>query len=239
MPPTTARKVLRQEIIKKLYKPRYPIVSTTTATAGDTTSLDDTALAGGGHDTDYIGAWIFIAETTAGSPALGEISRVTNVNLSASPATLDPLAPAFTDEVQTGMDYEIHYKYHPSVIHDKITEVLDDLETGYLLPLTDIVDGDMEDDPATNFAVGGTETVAAETTIVLHGRKSLKLTAGADDDYAKSTTSNFYPGSTRLFASTDCYITAGDSVKLILYDETNSANIETAESDETGWVHLE
>lgn len=239
MPPTTTRKTLRQEIIKKLYKPRYPIVSTTTGTAGDTTSVDDTALAGGGHDTDYIGAWIYVAETTAGSPALGEIARVQNVALAASPATLDPIAPAFSDELQTGMDYEIHYKYHPSVIHDKITEVLDDLEVSVLLPLTIIVDGDMEDDPATNFAVGGTETVANEPTIVLHGKQSLKVTAGADDDYAKSTTAVNLPGSTECFVSADCFITAGDSAKLIFYDETNAVNIETAESDETGWVHLE
>ena len=232
---------MRQEIIKKLYKPRYPITSTTTATAGDKTSVDDTALAGGGHDTDYIGAWIYVAETTAGSPALGEIARVQNVDLAASPASLDPVAPAFTDELQTGMDYEIHYKYHPSVIHDKITEVLDDLETGYLLPLTDIADGDMEDDPATNFTAV-TATLVNDTTTVRHGRQSLKITATAALGGALST-AVAVPPNTKIIIAADVYITSGDSVTISVLGSSTSAaagaSIETATSDIGGWVHLE
>ena len=241
MPPTTTRKVLRQEIIKKLYKPRFPITSTTTATAGDTTSVDDTALAGGGHDTDYIGAWIYVAETTAGSPTIGEIARVQNVNLAASPATLDPIAPAFSDELQTGMDYEIHYKYHPSVIHDKITEVLEDLETGLLLPLTIITDGDMEDNPTINFT-GNNATRTNDSVTVLHGRQSLKVVATGTPGTARSS-ATAVPSGTTFLCATDCFLATDTSARLILVDSTGASpsftELETAKTDETGWVHLE
>jgi hypothetical protein len=138
----------------------------------------------------------------------------------------------------SGQAYERHRKVHPNIINDKLDVTLRLLRQNVLVPATIVVDGDFESDPATNFAVGGTETVEAETTLVRHGRKSLKLTAGADDDYAKSTTATYLPGGTIVLVETECYITPGDEVKLIFYDETNSANIETAASDESGWVQL-
>jgi len=171
-------------------------------------------------------------------PAIGEIARVTAVGFSGTNSQLTT-APDFSASLVDTQEYERHRKVRPNIINDRLDVILGVLRQNVILPATIIVDGDMEDDPATNFAVGGTESLANETTIVRHGRQSLKITAGADDDYAKPTTATYLPGGTQVLCATDCYITAGDSVKLIFYDETNSANIETAESDESGWVHLE
>jgi len=237
MPPTTTRRLLREEIIKKLYKPRFPILSTTTATAGNTTSLDDDVLEAGGEDTDFIGAWIYIAELVGSGPAIGSVTRVQNVDLGAASPTLDPIAPAFSAAIESGADYEIHYKYHPSVIHDKITEVLDDLEISVLLPLTLVTEGDMENAPATDFTASSA-TLATDTTTVLHGTQSLKVTATSANGQGQSPSIDL-PGSTAVLCAADVFITSGDSAKLILRDLTNSADLETAESDETGWVHLE
>ncbi|KKL52825.1 hypothetical protein LCGC14_2281610, partial [marine sediment metagenome] len=171
-------------------------------------------------------------------PAIGEIVRVTAVTFSGTNSQLTT-APDFSASLVDTQEYERHRKVRPNIINDRLDVILGLIRQNVLLPVTIVVDGDMEDDPATNFAVGGTETLANDTTYVRHGRQSLKITAGADDDYAKSTTALYLPGGTQVLCATDCYITAGDAAKLILYDETNSANIETAESDESGWVHLE
>lgn len=311
-PPSSTFKALRQEYIEKLYKPRWPMVSTTTSDSDSYTVLKDTILAPAAQDVEFRKAWVLITEqptkvdsgavineggtfsatdvtltvddgtlflagdgiqiedeiltvtaiathdltvvrgvqdTTAAThvdtttiyivgPAVGEVARVTTYSFTGSSSQLT-LAPALTGSIVSGTDYEIHFKYHPDYAEDRINDILGNLETGYLIPLSIIVDGDMEDDPATNFAVGGTETLANDTTYVRRGRQSLKVTAGADDDYAKSTSATYLPGDTQVLCATDCYITAGDSAKIILYDETNSADIETAESDESGWVHLE
>lgn len=235
--PTSTLKALRQEYIKKLYQPRWPMVSAATSD-GSTTTLLDSILSPAAQDVDFIKAWILIISKPTGSASIGEIARVTNVDFSGSTSTLT-IAPAMDLAVKDTAEYEIHYKYHPDYAEARINDILDNLETGYLIPLSIIVDGDMEDDPATNFAVGGTETLANDTTYVRRGRQSLKITAGADDDYAQSTSSTYLSGGTQVLCATDCYITAGDAAKIILYDETNGANIEAAESDESGWVHLE
>ncbi len=171
-------------------------------------------------------------------PAIGEIVRVTAVTFSGTNSQLTT-APDLSASLVDTQEYERHRKVRPNIINDRLDVILGLIRQNVLLPVTIVVDGDMEDDPATNIAVGGTETLANDTTYVRHGRQSLKITAGADDDYAKSTTALYLPGGTQVLCATDCYITAGDAAKLILYDETNSANIETAESDESGWVHLE
>lgn len=239
MPTSTTRATLRQELAKRLYRKRYPVVSATTGDGGaGKDTLVDEVFFPGSNRADYIGAWIYIASQPTSSASVGEISRVFSVDFDPSTSTLI-LSPAVDEVIKDTTSYEIHYDLHPSILHERIEDVLDTLRHPVLLPLSLITDGDMEDDPATNFAVGGTETLATETTIVLHGRQSLKIIAGADNDYAKSTTALYLPGNTQVECATDCYITAGDAAKIILYDETNSANIDTAESDESGWVHLE
>src|SRR3990167_10199848 len=148
--PTVTRKALRQNIIKKFYKPRHPIVSATTTTASDTTSLIDSVLAPAGQTEDYRGAWVLIAETGATGPTIGTIARVTNTSLSGSNSALT-IAPAFSAALLIGIDYEMHYKYHPNYIEFLIDEILGNLENPYYFPLTLITDGDMENAPATSF----------------------------------------------------------------------------------------
>ena len=234
--PTTTRKVLRQNIIKRLYKPRHPIVSATTTTASDTTSLIDSILAPAGQTEDFRGAWVLITETGATGPVLGTIVRVTNTSFSGSNTALT-IAPAFSAALLTGIDYELHYKYHPNYVEFLIDEILGNLENPYYFPLTLITDGDMENAPATSFT-GSSATLANETTTVLHGRKSLKVTATGANGHAQSATLNL-PNSTQILCAADVFITSGDSAKLTLYDVTNSAAIETAESASTGWVRLQ
>jgi hypothetical protein len=316
MPPTNTRKDYRQYVIKRFYKPRYPIVSATTSDCDDHTTVIDSILSSSGQDTNYLKAWVYVIEqptkadsgtdvndadftstdttftvddgtqftvddaiqvddeimtvtaiathvltvtravqgTTAAThadnsdvyiigPALFEVARVTNVDFSSSTSNLTT-SPAFTGSMVSGTDYELHYKYYPVYVEDLIGEVLGNLEVTYLFPLTLVPDGDMEAGNTTSWtADAGTGTdpaLSKDTTTVLHGRQALKVLANADatNSYAKSS-SIYVPPVTQTLCAADVYISSGDSAKLTLYDVTNSTPLETAESDSTGWVHLE
>jgi len=120
--------------------------------------------------------------------------------------------------------------------------VLDTLQHPIHLPATKVTDGDMRATGTTDWTAagtGGTPTLAKETTTVRHGEQSLSITNDVSTTlgYAKSASMNM-PGGTQVLVSCDAFITAGDSVKITLYDVTNSAAIDTATSAITGWVTL-
>ena len=209
-----------------------------------------TVLDGGGADMTIVRG---IQSTTATThenadnvfiigPAIGETARVTDVSFSGSNSQLT-VAPGFTASLVSGTDYEIHYKFYPVHIRDKINEILENVRRPIYLPLTLVTDGDMESTATSDWTAAATTgtapTLAKGTTNVLHGRRSLTITANSDatNSFAKSA-SMFLSPSTAVFVSADVFITSGDKAKLTLYDVTNSAEIETAESVTTGWVHL-
>ena len=321
MPPTTTLKALRQDIIKKLYAPKHPIVSATTSDSDATSVLKDSFLSPCAQDVDFLKAWIHIAEqptkvdsgvnigedldvtetvidvastgaflvgddiqvdseimgpissitlntnitvtraiqgTTAAihtsgadiyiiGPAVRETTRVTNSDFSGGASTLT-ITPALSGSLISGTDYELHYKYHPSFIEDRVNEILGNLETEYLIPLSIITDGDMESSGTTDWtasaAVGTAPTLSKDVAIVLHGRQALKILANADatNSYAKSA-AVAVPPNTEVLVSADVYITSGDKAKITLAGSATSNGtftaIDTAESIVSGWVHLE
>lgn len=175
-------------------------------------------------------------------PAIGEIARVTDVAFDGSNSQLT-IAPGFTASLVSGTDYEIHYKFYPVHMRDKINEILENVRKPVILPLTLITDGDMEasdTDDWTAAGTGGTPTLAKNTSTVLHGRRSLSITNDSSTTvgYAKST-SVYVPPSTICFVAADVYVTPGDKARLTFYDVTNSVAIDTATTVASGWVHLE
>ena len=185
------------------------------------------------------------ATITIVGPALQETARVTDVDFSGSNSTLT-LAPSFTASLITGTDYEIHYKFYPQHLRDKINEILENLRRDILLPLTLVTDGDMESTGTTDWTAAATTgtapTLAKNTTAanVVHGRRSLSITANSDatNSFARSASINVSEGLS-VFCSADVFITAGDTAKLTLRDITAGADVETAASVATGLVHLE
>lgn len=174
-------------------------------------------------------------------PAIGEIARVTNTSFSGSNSQFT-IAPSLSCSPVSNTEYEIHYHFYPNQIRDKINEILGNIRGTIFLPLTLITDGDMESSGVTNWTAagtGGTPTLAKNTSTVMFGRRSLSITNNASTTlgYAKSASVNV-PPSTEVLVGALVYITAGDSAKITLYDVTNSAAIETAESAATGWILL-
>ncbi len=175
-------------------------------------------------------------------PAVGEIQRVVDVSFSGTNSKLT-VAPGFSASLVSGTDYEVHYKFYPNHVRDKANEILENVRRPILLPLTIVTDGDMEAAGTgdwTAAGTGGITTLAKDTSTVLHGRKTLSLTndGSTTRGFAKSASMYLSP-STLVLVAADVYITPGDKAKLTLYDNTNSADIETAASVTSGWVHLE
>ena len=146
MPHTVTRKTLRQNIIKRLYRGRFPITSTTTSTAGDTSEFIDTTLEDGdifdGHLSD---AYILVVETVVSGPVYGEARKVTGL----SSGNQWQVETAFSAAVQTGTDYELHYRFHPFVIDDKIDRILEELRVPTLMPLSILRNTDFSKDDGT------------------------------------------------------------------------------------------
>ncbi len=118
----TTRIVLRADIIERLYSPSFPTSSESTA-GGSTTTILDSVLSPGAESEDYVGAWIYVTELQGSGPAVGSVSRVTQVDFSGSTSTLT-LAPAFASATESGMEYEIHYEFHPTEVNNVINEVI-------------------------------------------------------------------------------------------------------------------
>jgi len=208
---STTRKALRQDIIRRLYSPKYPAASESTAD-GSTTTILDSLLSPSAQSEDFIRAWIYIrsqptaidststvtgahnttttnlvvsasgvftvgdgiqvtvatvtetmrvtvivdgtnltvvrgiqdstAVTMAGGeainivgPAIGEATRVTNVDFSGATSTLT-LAPALSAATVNEMEYEIHYVFHPEDVNDSINDVIHSGSRGALDALT-------------------------------------------------------------------------------------------------------
>ncbi|KKL64322.1 hypothetical protein LCGC14_2166160, partial [marine sediment metagenome] len=185
--PSTTRKDIRQAVIKKLYSPRYPIVGATTSTASDTSSVVDSILAPSGQVEDYNSVFIYIAELVTGGPAIGEVARVTDTDFSGSTSKLT-IAPAFTDEVQTGTDYEIHYVFHPTEIHDRINELLENMRGWVFIPLSGLLsDGNFNSGITITdnwTASGTTQAINTTAAYILFGDGSMGITAGAVTTYS-------------------------------------------------------
>ena len=234
--PTRTRALLRVDVLKKIDPISEP--KTSTSTGGSTTTLQDTELAPAAESEDFVGDWIYVAETQGSGPIVGVIVRVTAVDFSGTNSVLT-VAPTVA-AIETGMDYERHRKVRPNIINDRLDVILGLLRQNVTLPVTVVDDGDMEDTGTItdNWTVT-TATQVKDTTNVRHGGQSIKVTSSSDDGFTQSNDINL-PANTQVIVSADVFITNGDSAKLIFYDVTNSANIGTPmESDETGWVHLE
>jgi len=243
---TTTRKDIRQKVIAKLYPHRFPTTSTTTGAASAANRVNDTALHAGGHTEDFVRAWIYIAETEAGSPPVGEVRRVINADFDATTSELIVL-PAFTDTINSGMDYEVHYVYHPNRIHERIDAILANLRGRIYVPLTLVTDGDMEASTEAAYTTGGPAglTLTKETSPVLHGRQSLKLAIVVGNTGHTTRTASILniPSESSILVSADVYsntLTGDITMRLIDDDATTVLNSQDfARGVSFGWQTLQ
>jgi len=172
-------------------------------------------------------------------PAVGEIANITNVDFSVA-AVAVTITPALSCQMVVGQAYEIHRSFHPSIIHTHLDTVMGSLRQNYLIPLSQVTDGHMQDSGVTIWTAS-VATLTKDTTAasVRHGKQSLKILATAANGQAQSASIPVKGGDAVLVIA-EVYITGGDSARLRVYDVTNSAYITDADatSAQTGWVTL-
>jgi len=229
----TAFSTLIEACLEEMSDGPHPVTGITTSAGGvaeleDTDNLKETGT--NADDTRYDGQWIRVWDSA--TPTVENIRKIKTY----TPST-GILVPEsnFTAAPGDNKAYELHQKLHPTKLKTCITDALAELRYQDILPLTLVADGDMEDttaDPPNWDTVNATET--KDTTYVLFGRQSLKVTdSGSGAGNAFSDSVPVTPGE-QLVVWAAVY---GDQqgAKLTLYDVTNSADIETARHDEEGW----
>lgn len=229
---------LLRKLAERLYQggdEGLPIV-TGTATGGTTTTLVDDGEQGlkySSADANEFDRWWVYNETG------GDAGRVTEGGLAGSTGTLT-ISPAITT-FGTGTPKYIITKDAPSRLKKVINNIIisDFKETFFPLSMfiTTGDDNDMETDPATNYTASNA-TLANETSIVLSGAQSLKVTASAANGYAR-TDSLSVNESESLYAAVLCSVTQGDDAEFRIVDiQDSNATIESATTDEPAHMEL-
>jgi len=226
---------LIRNCLEELNENPHPITGIMTAIGTnlqvtDTTNLKDTSTKA---DTSrHVGKWVRFYDDAA--------TPVENIRKIATdtPSTgiLVPEA-AFSKATAVGWVYEIHEKLHPTRLKQAINDALAELRYQDIEPLTLVSDGDMIGTVVATYWSNSNATPTYDTTKVLFGIQSLAVLATAANGYAYPATNvAVTPGET-LLVWAPVYGSAKQA-ELVLYDVTNSAEIETARHDEKGWALL-
>ena len=115
---STSLLALRELMMDSVQADRYIGLTTTSAGAADGTTLVATGLGSlpGGGDNDFCeGFYVIITELVTDGPAVGESQRITDYVASTYTIT----TPAFTAQVKTGTNFELH-RYDPQDVNNAI-----------------------------------------------------------------------------------------------------------------------
>ena len=220
--------------LEEMNEDPHPVTGVTTA-AGTTGSLVDTDTlkdtSAEASATRFVGQWLRFMDS--GTPSVENIRKIKTY--APDTGTLVPESN-FDNAPGSGKTYERHEKLHPARLKACINDILAELRYQDILPLTLVADGDMEDTGTVTDKWGNDQngTPLKDTSYVLFGRQSLKVTAGAANGYTyPKTNTPVTPGET-LIVWAPAY---GDQkgAKLVLYDVTNAAEIESGEHYDEGW----
>lgn len=191
----------------------------TTTAAGDSTSvIDTTNFTDSFMNANFYDGWYLIM--TSGDRS-GEIRRVSSYSGSAGDFTL---ADALTGAPGSSKTFEVH-SLDPADLKSAINRVLESrmYYWTYAYP-TLVTDGDMETSGASNWT-GSSASATKETSAVLYGTQSLKITNSGANGYARTASMSVSPGDSyycEVACRPDTY-----TGTLIAYDVTNAANITT------------
>ena len=203
----TTGAVLRQRLSELVEWEGWAELTTSSAGAGDGTTLVDTSLAmlNGGNDDDFCVGWYVVI--TSGSADTG-ISRVSGYAQSTNTITV---SPAFTAQIANGVTYELH-QYHPTAKRNALNRAGDQVFPDIYLPVYDETlvtdqlglnmdfEGTFSGDVPANWTElsSSTQTTTQETTRIFHGSSSVSLAVSS--------------GSTDMFLSQDLTVNIADIV---------------------------
>ena len=203
-----------------------------TATGGSTSTIVDTTRLKSTQYTDdeWVGGWARISKDAGGAAAApeGEISPVTTYAPSSGTVTFNPVMSAV---VASGDEYELWKYPDPVVIKDLLDQVLkQDIYLPYWSVLSEVPDFDMEQNHTTDWTASNATVTKVTAEPVMNGRRWLSVATTSANGNARSALLRVEPGK-RYYISALCRSNvASTTCKLIAYDETNSAEIDSATS---------
>jgi len=219
---TTSGAVLRKLVAENLAD--YRSLTTTSAGAAGGTTIVDTGLAEYAEaDGGFPGWWAF---TTSGAATDEERRIKGSGGYTSSSTTLNP-SVAFSAQIASGVTYEL-YKYRPTLYRDAVNRAIEELHPFLYLPIRDeslfvdslLADGGFEGTVSggafPDWTNGGSPTVTAETSIVIHGKQSAKVVAsGAAGQLIQTPNVNVFEmtGKRARFKAM-AYATAADKVRI-------------------------
>ena len=235
MATTVTLDALTQRIVKNLWPGKFPLVATTTSAGTDVSLVIAAAAYSSSSVNAYDGVSVYCPSVTTGI----KTSRVTRGGFTVASGTFT-MSPAYGSIPGSAASAYFLYGLHANELLEAANEVLRTLILPRYLVLSLVNDANMEDvaaDAATDWPdETGTPTQTKETTIVLTGKQSLKLVIANSDDSVRSLSVPVTEGE-QLNLSTPIKVTAG-SLRVQLYDVTNSAEIDGSTVDEEAWTEV-
>lgn len=186
---STSLTAIIREVAEGLY-PGRRVLGATTSSVDASSVLDSARLINSDANINqYNGVMVRVDEKTASGPPIGEYRRVTNGGFAG--ATGDLTTAAFTQTIESGMDFSLHRSLLPTELEKYANLILSQCHHRALHPLSIITNHDYENESGAtkvpdNWTQDGSATLVQSTDNVIWGRYSAKLAAGADDDYWKS-----------------------------------------------------
>lgn len=235
---SVTRTQIRQEVGRILAGPQILVSIASTNSNVNTVILDDylsTLL----QSPLFVGKVLYVsydAGGTHGAPE-GEWARIASYAPTTGIFTLDNVTSA---AVTASDQVEIWLTLHPNLVHEAIDRALRKmLYRSPALPSL-LADGDMETSGYADWTAGTSATVAKTTTAgtYFRGTQALSVTADATGNRYAYQRVNVMPGEQYYIWGAVRSSVATTEAKLVLYDNTNGAQIDSDTSTQLAWQGL-
>ena len=198
-----------------------------TATDGSADSLTDTTARASIKFSDglYEGWWMRIS--AAGAAAPEDDIRV--VDKYTGPAGFFRVLPAWSAVVAADDTYEL-WQVNPQLVLDLLDQVLtEDIYLPCWSILSEVPDFDMEQTHTTDWTASNATVAKSTSEPFMSGKRYLIITSTAGNGYARTPLFSVEPGHPYRAGALVRYVSS--NAKLIVYDETNSAEITSVTVD--------
>lgn len=218
--------------------------------AGTTTTILDTSADSPLQPSDdeglYESAWAKVSADSAGTPLnVGEVRRVKDDGGYVPASGTLTLDRAFSNATTTTQTYQLFFGVPPIDFGTRkgivtfLNEALRNLRYCTQLLLTLATDGDMETSGVTNWTASSVTATKSTSTGVTMGDQALRVANSGANGYAAAVNIPVAEFTT-YHVIADVKVASG-TAKLIAYDATASANIDTAQTAEIrqGYLYLD
>jgi hypothetical protein len=226
--PTVELLTRPQVISRYLRGTGFGQTGTVTATGTVSQVIDTTRLLASVYQHESLRGWVRVSTTTDNAAPVGEIRAISSSGYDPNQGIIE-VVPNFSVALDTGDTYEVHFIIHPQDVLDHIDDIC---KNDYYLPtwsvLSELDDGDMEQSVTAAWTAVNATMAKRTTEPSMTGKRWMRVTLSADGGYIKSaTTVKVDAGGAYSISALACPAGASYDATLILYDETNSANIKT------------